>query len=191
MSQSRLTHKNESRRSILRGLGVAMGLPALDAMQPASTATSCRCSRQTSSAFGLDLLSQRYQSSGMGAIRKKARRLGHQALARSHVALSSRHSMLSGLAQVNARSWVMVSGDHARSAAAFLTGAHPLKTAGANMRVRQERGPICGGTIRPRLHACPQSNWGPSAVVLPVHATAVMRVRFEQHLVADSIQPMA
>ncbi len=44
-------------------------------------------------------------------------------------------SIISGLAQVNARSLGDGPGDHARSAAAFLTGAHPLKTAGANMRV--------------------------------------------------------
>jgi hypothetical protein len=44
-------------------------------------------------------------------------------------------SVLSGLAQVNARSLGDGPGDHARSAAAFLTGAHPLKTSGANMRV--------------------------------------------------------
>ena len=49
--------------------------------------------------------------------------------------LKSEFSVLSGLAQVNARSLGDGPGDHARSAAAFLTGAHPLKTSGANMRV--------------------------------------------------------
>jgi hypothetical protein len=43
-------------------------------------------------------------------------------------------TVLSGLAQVNARSLGDGPGDHARSAAAFLTGAHPLKTSGASIR---------------------------------------------------------
>ncbi len=51
--------------------------------------------------------------------------------------LKSEFSVLSGLAQVNARSLGDGPGDHARSASAFLTGAHPLKTSGASMRVGQ------------------------------------------------------
>lgn len=43
-------------------------------------------------------------------------------------------TVLSGLAQVNARSLGDGPGDHARSAAAFLTGAHPLKTSGTGIR---------------------------------------------------------
>jgi Protein of unknown function (DUF1552) len=43
-------------------------------------------------------------------------------------------TLLRGLAQVNARSLGDGPGDHARSAAAFLTGAHPVKTSGAKMR---------------------------------------------------------
>jgi hypothetical protein len=41
---------------------------------------------------------------------------------------------LSGLAQDNARAKGDGPGDHARSAAAFLTGSHPFKTAGADIR---------------------------------------------------------
>jgi len=44
-------------------------------------------------------------------------------------------TVLSGLAQVNARSLGDGPGDHARSAAAFLTGAHPVKTSGSGIRV--------------------------------------------------------
>ncbi|MEI2755203.1 MAG: DUF1552 domain-containing protein [Chitinophagaceae bacterium] len=43
--------------------------------------------------------------------------------------------MLRGLAQRNAASLGDGPGDHARSAAAFLTGAHPFKTAGSKIRV--------------------------------------------------------
>ena len=43
--------------------------------------------------------------------------------------------VLSGLAQDQARAHGDGPGDHARSASVFLTGAHPVKTAGANIRV--------------------------------------------------------
>src|SRR5215208_4126835 len=68
-----------SRRSMLRGLGVAVGLPFLDAMAPGT--------------------------------------------------------VLSGLTLDNARAKGDGPGDHARSAAAFLTGAHPYKTSGANIKL--------------------------------------------------------
>ena len=42
--------------------------------------------------------------------------------------------VISNLAQLNARALGDGPGDHARSAACFLTGAHPVKTAGKNIR---------------------------------------------------------
>jgi len=44
-------------------------------------------------------------------------------------------NVLRGLAQVNAQSLGDGPGDHARSASAFLTGAHPFKTAGSKIKV--------------------------------------------------------
>jgi hypothetical protein len=49
--------------------------------------------------------------------------------------VKSKVSVLSGLMQDNARAKGDGAGDHARSAAAFLTGAHPVKTSGADIRV--------------------------------------------------------
>jgi hypothetical protein len=49
--------------------------------------------------------------------------------------LKSDFSVLRGLAQYNAAALGDGPGDHARSAAAFLTGAHPFKTAGSKIRV--------------------------------------------------------
>jgi hypothetical protein len=44
-------------------------------------------------------------------------------------------NIISGLAQDNGRAKGDGAGDHARSAASFLTGAHPVKTSGADIRV--------------------------------------------------------
>src|SRR5690606_6708534 len=43
-------------------------------------------------------------------------------------------TIISGLAQDNGRAKGDGPGDHARSAASFLTGAHPVKTSGGNIR---------------------------------------------------------
>lgn len=49
--------------------------------------------------------------------------------------LRDKFSVLRGLAHRNARALGDGPGDHARSSACFLTGAHPFKTAGADIRV--------------------------------------------------------
>src|SRR6185436_8889813 len=46
-------------------------------------------------------------------------------------------TVITGLAQDNGRSKGDGAGDHARSSATLLTGAHPVKTSGANIRVGQ------------------------------------------------------
>lgn len=135
MSHQRLTYKNVSRRSILRGLGVAMGLPALEAMVPgtsllrAAEATTKPPVRLAWIFFPNGTNPRQWEPSTEGTDWDIKPSLEALAPHRQDF------SMISGLAQVNARSLGDGPGDHARSAAAFLTGAHPLKTAGANMRV--------------------------------------------------------
>jgi hypothetical protein len=51
--------------------------------------------------------------------------------------LKSHLTVLSGLAQENGFAKGDGAGDHARSSASLLTGAHPVKTSGANIRVGQ------------------------------------------------------
>ncbi len=122
-----------SRRTFLRGAGVALALPWLEAMRPLSAAVAaagqeagppkrlCFLSvpngvhmpdwtpTADGSEFELPLLLQPLQP------------------------LRGRFSVLTGLAQDNARAKGDGPGDHARSAAAFLTGAHPRKTSGADI----------------------------------------------------------
>ncbi len=135
MSQQRLTYKNVSRRSVLRGLGVAVGLPALDAMLPGKALL------RASDAVAKPpvRLAWIFFPNGTNPNQWEPTKEGSDWDIKPSLESLTPHrqdfSMLSGLAQVNARSLGDGPGDHARSAAAFLTGAHPLKTAGANMRV--------------------------------------------------------
>ncbi len=100
-------------------------------------------------------------------------------------------SMLSGLAQVNARSLGDGPGDHARSAAAFLTGAHPIKTAGATCAwARAPTNSPLNNTAATRVYL--RSNWVPSVDEVRVHAIVAMpvptRITFLGALLS---QPMA
>ncbi len=135
MSSQRLSYKNVSRRSVLRGLGVALGLPALEAMAPrtsllrAAEATAKPPVRLAWIFFPNGTNPREWEPKIEGEDWDLKASLEPLADFRKDF------SILSGLAQVNARSLGDGPGDHARSAAAFLTGAHPLKTGGANMRV--------------------------------------------------------
>lgn len=130
-----MSFKTISRRSVLRGLGVAMSLPALEAMAPrtrllrASEAAKKPPVRLAWIFFPNGTNPREWEPTVEGPdwdLKPSLEPLAD---------LRKDFSVISGLAQINARSLGDGPGDHARSAAAFLTGAHPLKTAGANMRV--------------------------------------------------------
>jgi hypothetical protein len=122
-----------SRRTVLKGVGCAMGLPLLESMLPAR-------------AKGVEAkapLRMAFISFPNGAIMDAWRPLGEgetfafgptmQPLAD----LKSDVTVLTGLAQENGFAKGDGPGDHARSSASLLTGAHPVKTSGANIRVGQ------------------------------------------------------
>jgi hypothetical protein len=123
-----------SRRTVLRGTGAALGLPMLDLMLPkaglgAESATAAAPVRLAWVFFPNGTNPASWEPKAEGRDWELTPSLEPLAEYRTDF------SVLSGLAQVNARSLGDGPGDHARSAAAFLTGAHPLKTSGADMRV--------------------------------------------------------
>lgn len=129
-----MTHPPINRRTILRGAGAALGLPMLEAMLPRHSAFAAEPTIQRPVRLawvffpnGTNPDSWQPQTLGPGwEITPSLEPLSE---------LKQDITVLSGLAQVNARSLGDGPGDHARSAAAFLTGAHPLKTSGAGIRV--------------------------------------------------------
>ncbi|MCC9657640.1 DUF1552 domain-containing protein [Rhodopirellula halodulae] len=130
MSQS---PKTLSRRTVLRGAGTAIALPWLDAMSPSRllAATSSDGSPPLRMGFF-------YVPNGMhmpawtpgkeGANFDLTPTLEKLADHREDI------SVLSGLTLDGARAHGDGGGDHARSVAAFLTGAHPRKTNGADIQ---------------------------------------------------------
>jgi hypothetical protein len=124
-------HWRISRRMLLKGLGAGLALPLFDAMAP----TRLRASeaQQSPNRIAIVFVPNGVQMpdwtpQGEGRDYQLSPTL--QTLA----AQKNDFCVLSGLTQNWARAHGDGGGDHARSAATFLTGAHPYKTDGANLR---------------------------------------------------------
>jgi len=125
--------RNFDRRTFLRGAGVAMGLPLLDVMSPVAArgaeSTQTPPVRLAFVFFPNGAIMDSWTPDSVGSDYKFPATLEPLAAHRQDLLV------LSGLAQDNGRAKGDGPGDHARSAASFLTGAHPVKTSGADIRV--------------------------------------------------------
>ncbi len=120
-----------SRRTFLRGVGAAMALPYLEAMRPARVFAAANAAAPTRLLFVFfpnGAIMSKWKPEKGGADFELPATLKPLESIRSKV------NVLSGLMQDNARAKGDGAGDHARSAAAFLTGTHPVKTAGADIK---------------------------------------------------------
>jgi Protein of unknown function (DUF1552) len=111
-----------------------MALPLLEAMLPASgfAAQSAGAPKRMAFVFIPNgVIVPDWVPKGEGANWELSPTL--ESLAR----VKSKICVVSGLAQDNARAKGDGPGDHARSSAAFLTGAHPVKTGGVDIKVGQ------------------------------------------------------
>ena len=123
------------RRTALRGMGTAIALPWLEVMTPHSltaTAATGIVSPPRRAAFffipnGVD--PAQWLPTEPGANYEMPELLKPLEKHRD------RFSIITGLAHHNAKGLGDGPGDHARSAACFLTGAHPVKTAGDDIQV--------------------------------------------------------
>ncbi len=120
-----------SRRTLLHGVGTAMALPFLEAMIPTSVLAQSAKKRPNRMAFifvpnGIHMASWTPKTTGiMSELPQTMQPLNN---------VRGSINVLSGLAQSNAFALGDGGGDHARSAAAFLTGCHPRKTYGADIK---------------------------------------------------------
>jgi hypothetical protein len=128
-----ITGKHVHRRTFLRGVGAAIALPMLDAMRPAlaSAATIAATKPPVRLAFT-------YIPNGvtMKAWRpvKTGKDFEFSPILKPLEAYRDDLFILSGLDHHNAESLGDGGGDHARAGACFLTGVHPKKTAGSDIR---------------------------------------------------------
>ncbi|HET6896849.1 MAG TPA: DUF1552 domain-containing protein [Vicinamibacteria bacterium] len=119
-----------ARRTFLRGAGATLALPFLDAMRPAfARAASVAPPVRLSFAYVPNgIIMPDWKPAAEGSAYAFTRILKPLEPLREDVLV------LSGLAHNNANELGDGPGDHARAAACFLTGVHPKKTAGADIR---------------------------------------------------------
>jgi hypothetical protein len=120
------------RRAFLRGLGATVALPLLEAMLPS-------VSQAAPGAFGPPRrMVFVYMPNGMHMPDWTPKAAGTfsdlPATLQALAPFKSNFQVLSGLAHVNARPLGDGAGDHARAHTCFLTGVHPHKTAGADIK---------------------------------------------------------
>ncbi len=120
-----------SRRTVLRGLSAAIALPWLEAMTPLGKSASAAGEFPVRMGFlyvpnGVHMPEWTPKEEGTGfSIGKVLEPIK---------AFQNDFCVLTGLAQHNAFDLGDGPGDHARSLACFLTGTHPVKTDGANIK---------------------------------------------------------
>lgn len=115
-----------SRRTLLRGLGAAIALPAMDAMAPALASSTLPGGRPNRMGFvyvpnGIN--KEHWTPDYSGAFRGELPRV-----IRPLAPFQDRMTMLSNLTNNGGRAWLDGAGDHGRCCGAYLTGVHPLKS---------------------------------------------------------------
>jgi len=148
------------RRTFLRGLGVSLALPLLDSMVPAFAQTA------KSAARGVPRLSVVYVPNGveMPAWTPPSATLELMPIVAPLQKHKNKLLILSGL--TNAPAFPIDgegTGDHARASATFLTGVHPKKTEGRDLRAGVSMDQIAAqhigtATQLPSLEVCLDSN---------------------------------
>lgn len=127
-----VTQKHLSRRTLLRGSGAVLALPFLDSMVPALTATP-KSAANPAVRLGFvyvpnGIIESHWLPSTEGA------GFEFKSSMKPLEAFRDQITVLSNLAQINGRSFGDGGGDHARAGATWLTGVHPKKTEGADIR---------------------------------------------------------
>lgn len=125
--------KSLPRRTFLRGLGVAVGLPLLDAMTPALATAGTKAAGKPPVRLAFTYVPNgvtmpAWTPATTGADWEISRIL------KPLESFRNDFMVLSGLDCRNANALGDGGGDHARAGAAYLTGVHPKKTAGADIQ---------------------------------------------------------
>ena len=127
-----IVHKRLSRRTFLKGVGVSMALPMLDAMAPAlSFARGNSAKAPLRMAFSYvpnGIMMDQWTPTAEGKDYEFSRILKPLEPFRADLLV------LTGLADHNGMALGDGAGDHARAGASFLTGVHCKKTAGADIQ---------------------------------------------------------
>ncbi|MBU6236848.1 MAG: DUF1552 domain-containing protein [Planctomycetes bacterium] len=127
-----MRHQRLSRRTVLRGMGTAISLPLMEAMLPTCTVRAAGASDTPVRLVYLNVPNgihmPAWTPNGEGHKFELAATMQPLEKLKQYV------SVFTGLTLDGARDHGDGPGDHARSGASFLTGAHPRKTDGADIK---------------------------------------------------------
>ena len=115
------------RRTVLKGFGAALALPFLESMMPSGVFAASVPKSPIRTAFI-------FVPNGINMDHWIPNGSEYPSTLKPLESLRNQLNILSGLTQKNAFALGDGAGDHARSAAAWLTGCHPRKTSGANIK---------------------------------------------------------
>jgi hypothetical protein len=127
-----ITGKHLQRRTFLKGVGVAIGLPMLDAMIPAMRAATKLGKSPTRMAVVYvpnGVVMQNWTPATVGA------NFEMDGILKPLAPFRNQTLVISGLMDNNGNALGDGGGDHARAASSFLTATHPKKTEGADIHV--------------------------------------------------------
>jgi hypothetical protein len=116
------------RRSFLRGVGVTVALPLLDAMVPALSAAPVSPRRLGFVYIPNGAVMSKWQPNGAGALQELPSSLSPLAPFKDQLIIPI------GLNQKQAESFGDGNGDHSRAGSTYLSGVHPKHTEGADVR---------------------------------------------------------
>lgn len=140
-----ITQKHISRRTVLKGMGVTLGLPFLDAMVPARSAWANTPGGRAVTRPRLVAIEMVHGSAGSTEVGIKENMWSPAATGgtfdlsptslRSLEPYRNYLTIISGTHDHSAEAWAAseVGGDHFRSSATFLTQAHPKQTEGSDI----------------------------------------------------------
>ena len=129
-----VTKKSLSRRAVLRGMGLSVSLPFLDAMVPAMAAPRLGTAQPAVRMGFIYVPNGIMDLKGEWTPKGEGSDFAFSEIGEGLSPHRGRLTFLSGLAQLNGRPGGDGAGDHARAGATFLTGARPVKTEGLGIR---------------------------------------------------------
>ena len=133
------------RRTFLRGIGATLALPLLDAMVPAGTALARTAAKQTPRVGFIYIPNGANMAAwtppGDTGPLELSRTLQPLANVRDHVVIPT------GLDHRQAEAWGDGNGEHSRACTVWLSGIHPKRTEGADVRAGTTADQIAAATL--------------------------------------------
>jgi hypothetical protein len=145
-----ITKKALSRRTVLRGIGVSLALPYLDAMVPALSAVTTKPAQR----FGFFYMPNGVAMNHTGVNYWKPQTVGadfeFSPILSPLESYRKQVMVISGLHNRAAESLGDGNGDHTRSTASWLTGTHIKRTEGSDLRAGTSVDQVIAGAVQER-----------------------------------------